>query len=102
MADPLSSIMELIFGANQQAQPLANEIAGKRGEQSAASVDISSLLGQVAEEQNKVYQAEAGAKMQAQQAAAAVRNQLQNNPAQAGSLASTLTTDFVSNYNKAK
>lgn len=102
MADPLSSIMELIFGANQQAQPLANEIAGKRGEQSAASVDIASLLGQVAEEQNKVYQAEAGAKMQAQQAAAAVRNQLQNNPAQAGSLASTLTTDFVSNYNKAK
>lgn len=102
MADPLASIIDLIFGANQQAQPLANEIAGKRGEQSAASVDIASLIGQAAEEQNKVYQAEAQAKMQAQGAAAAVRNQLQNNPDQAGSLASTLTADFVSNYNKAK
>lgn len=102
MADPLASIIDLIFGANQQAQPLANEVAGKRGEQSSASIDIATLVGQAAEEQNKVYQAEAQAKMQAQGAAAAVRNQLQNNPDQAGSLASTLTADFVSNYNKAK
>lgn len=100
--DLANLIYSLIGTANTESSALANETANQRGTQSAAQTDIAGIVGQIADEQNKAYQTEANAKMRAQEAASAVRDQLENNPTDPSSLAARLTSNFVKNVNLAE
>lgn len=100
--DLANLIYSLIGTANTESSALANETASQRGTQSAGQTDIAAIIGQVADEQNKAYQVEANAKMRAQEAASAVRDQLENNPTDPSSLAARLTSNFVKNVNLAE